>query len=596
MSSNSWDQDGRPARRPSIPLQNMDGSHVDNQETQAGLFQRRRGSPSPSDTPQMSANAPGISTYWDQPYDHFNDDIGPGSPIDPMALQAALPPGMDRHQPSPPLPSTPVRTYDPPAPYVEDAPSTDYAESDRVPLTAGAEPISRSLSTNNLDNRNRDSFQTVASSENSPTRGRSTRSLGEDLRASYGSTRNRNLGASLNPNEYRRSRSPSTSGALSRAGSIVRAMSQRVVNISGETEVIDHRASRHRSRSPVGHSQDRNRDTVNSLFADTSYQPQLGRSSSEKSTGPRFNVSEATEAELPRPPLPNPLKGKSLGIFSPNNPLRLRLCNLLVNPYTEPFLLLLIVLQAILLAVESAPNVFETGRPERWGKHPIDWAMLALFIIFTLEIISRVIVSGFVLNAAEYSTIDRKRGIRAAIADQYRAVFQPERMKSVKKASQYNPEPSAISRSFTTFMQGQQALPRTLEEHQRFQLARRAFLRHSFNRFDFVAVVSYWITFCLSVSGLETKHDLYAFRMLSCLRILRLLALTNGTAVSTSRSVRWMEISLQVSDYSSKFEESDTFTCTCCLSHHVFLVALCHHRRAKFQSQSESAMCLARPA
>ncbi|KAF9775225.1 hypothetical protein IL306_006673 [Fusarium sp. DS 682] len=58
----------------------------------------------------MSANLPGISTYWDQPYDHFNDDVSPGSPIDPMALQAALPPGMDHHQPSPPMPSTPVRT------------------------------------------------------------------------------------------------------------------------------------------------------------------------------------------------------------------------------------------------------------------------------------------------------------------------------------------------------------------------------------------------------------------------------------------------------------------------------------------------------
>ncbi|KAH7218206.1 Ion transport protein-domain-containing protein [Fusarium oxysporum] len=530
MSSHSWDQDGRPARRLSIPLQNLDGSHLDNQQTQAGLSRQQPSSVSPPDVPQMSANLPGISTYWDQPYDRFDDDVSPGSPIDPMALQAALPPGMDHHQPSPPMPSTPVRTYDPPAPYIEDAPSTDYAESDRVPLTAGVEPISGSLSASNLDGRNRDSFQTVSSLENSPSRGRNTRSLGEDLRASYGSTRNRNFGASLNPNEYRRSRSPSTSGALSRAGSIVRAMSQRVVNISGETEVIDHRASRHRSRSPSRHDQDRNRDTMNSMFADTSYQPQLVRSSSEKSTEPRFNVTEA-EPDIPRPPLPNPLKGKSLGIFSPDNPLRLRLCDLLVNPYTEPFLLLLIVLQAILLAVEAAPNVFENGRPERWGQHPIDWAMLALFIIFTLEIISRIIVSGFVLNAAEYSTIDRKRGIRAAIADQYRAVFQPERIKSVKKKSQYRPEPSAISRSFTTFMQGQQALPRTLEEHQRFQLARRAFLRHSFNRFDFVAVVSYWITFCLSISGLETKHDLYAFRMLSCLRILRLLALTNGTAI-----------------------------------------------------------------
>jgi hypothetical protein len=223
-----------------------------------------------------------------------------------------------------------------------------------------------------------------------------------------------------------------------------------------------------------------------------------------------------------------------LGIFGPENHIRLLLCDLLVKPYTEPLILLLIVAQAVLLAVESGPDVFTegNGRPERWGQRPIDWAMLGLFIVFTCELIVRIIVSGFILNAAEYSTIDRKRGVKAAIADQYRAVFQPERQKSVKTRRQLSTEPSAIARSFTTLMQGQQALPATFEEHQRFQLARRAFLRHGFNRLDFVSVVSFWIAFILGISGIEFQYHIYVFRMLSCLRILRLLALTNGTSVS----------------------------------------------------------------
>lgn len=66
------------------------------------------------------------------------------------------------------------------------------------------------------------------------------------------------------------------------------------------------------------------------------------------------------------------------------------------------------------------------------------------------------------------------------------------------------------------------------------QLARRAFLRHGFNRLDFAAVISFWITFALSITGLEMQHHLFIFRMMSCLRIVRLLALTNGTAVSTN--------------------------------------------------------------
>ena len=65
------------------------------------------------------------------------------------------------------------------------------------------------------------------------------------------------------------------------------------------------------------------------------------------------------------------------------------------------------------------------------------------------------------------------------------------------------------------------------------QLARRAFLRHGFNRLDFVAVVSFWISFVLGIFGLEHQYHLYVFRMLSCLRIIRLLGITKGNAVSS---------------------------------------------------------------
>lgn len=535
--------DGRPPRRPqSIPLQDLGGPFYGNEygRNAAQPLPQQPQPPPPTDA-QMAANLPGISTYW-EPYDTRYDDnnVSPESPIDPMALAAALPP--DLHNPSQAVPpgasSTSVNAYDHGTPYAEDSPAVEYAESDRVPLTSRAEPISGSLAASNGEERPRDSFQTVSDVDNSPSRQRNTRSLGHDLDPGFRSSRHRSYGQTLNPHEYRRSRSPSTSGALSRAGSIVRAMSQRVVNISGDSEMMidQQRASRHRSRSPTGGNRNSSRDTMTSMLVDTSYQPQVVQPSAEKNGEPEFFVSESLPSAPRHPPL-NPLKGKSLGIFSAENFLRRRLCDLLVNPYTEPLILLLIVLQAVLLAVEAAPNVFADGNgsPEKWGSHGIDWAMLGLFIVFTLEIIARIIVSGFVLNAAEYSTIDRKRGVRAAVADQYRIIFQPERHKSVKPKHQFQMEPSAISRSFTTFTQGQQALPRTFEEQQRFQLARRAFLRHSFNRFDFVAVVAFWITFILSILGLEGRYHLNAFRMLSCLRILRLLALTNGTAVCISR-------------------------------------------------------------
>jgi voltage-dependent calcium channel len=63
------------------------------------------------------------------------------------------------------------------------------------------------------------------------------------------------------------------------------------------------------------------------------------------------------------------------------------------------------------------------------------------------------------------------------------------------------------------------------------RLARRAFLRHSFNRLDFVAVVSYWISMVLFMSGIEAEKHIYVFRMMSSLRILRLVGITSGTSV-----------------------------------------------------------------
>ncbi|ODA76644.1 hypothetical protein RJ55_07915 [Drechmeria coniospora] len=334
---------------------------------------------------------------------------------------------------------------------------------------------------------------------------------------------------SLNPNEYQISRSPSAAGALQRAGSIVRAMSQRVVNITGESEVMNQRASRHETRSPRISESDRDRNPVLSVLGNASYTPQAQQPAMEKSAG----VSQFDQLVLPSGSRPSPLKGRTLGIFSPQSRVRLFLCDALVNPYTEPVILLLIVLQTILLVVESAPNVFTVGngRPEKWGTKVIDWILLGLFIIFTLELVARIIVSGFVLNAPEYSTIDRKKGIRAAITDQYRAIFQPGPGESVKGGRPAFTAQSALARSFSTILPGQQELPDTLEEQQRFQLARRAFLRHSFNRLDFVAVLSYWIAFALGITGLEHRHHVYVFRMLSCLRILRLLAITNGTAI-----------------------------------------------------------------
>lgn len=520
---------------------------------------------------QMAANLPGISTYWEHPYQTHQSQVDEGgvSPVSPVdgAFQMALPPDI---QQTPPMVQAPGQTppainepYDSSAhltPYYDDPPNPEFGgESDRVPLTSMPEPIAgTSLTAPPTEAPGRDSFQTVPDLDGSPSRD-NTNGNGRDNHVSFylepglGNRGERLYGQSLTPAGPRRTRSPSTSGALYRAGSIVRAMSQRVVMISGEAETLEQMEQRRqRSRSPsrddgryrsaerqggAYHGGQAHGDVPGPMLVDTSYQPQMYTSPMEKLTiEPDYNPRDPLPPRPRRGPMPNPLKGKSLGIFSPESHVRRWLCNVLVMPFTETLILVLIVTQAILLAVEAAPNVFRpgNGRPERWAGTPIEWAMLGLFSVFTVELLARIIVSGFILNAAEYSTIDRQRGIKGAVTDQYRAIFQPQRFRSVRGrrdgANDANIGPSAFARSFT-LVQGQ-ALPETVEEQQRFQLARRAFLRHGFNRLDFIAVVSYWISFVLSITGIEHEKHMYVFRFLSCLRIVRLLALTSGTSVS----------------------------------------------------------------
>ncbi|KAL1865499.1 calcium channel protein [Diaporthe australafricana] len=566
-SRSSPSQRNRAPPPSSIPLDGLDGppgqygrgrstSGAGGAQTFGAQAQPQRYERLSPTTAQMAATLPGITTYWDNPYQQQQQQgllqqpqqgglqLGPESPVDPAAFQGALPPDF-ANEPLSPRPlsemgSTPNAAYEAPSYFFDH----NAQESDRVPLTQTAQPID-GLSVAG-DAQPRDSFQTVRDLDTGPSQVRNEDRLGFDLESGIGSQKHKSFGKSLTPDGNRRSRSPS-SGAFLKAGSIMRAMSQRVVNISGD-EVLENQ--RRRSRSP---SRDGPRESMPQVpEIDTAYHSQLyGNQSPIEKKGQTEYIFPSDPGPLSPVPsihgrMANPLKGKTLGIFSPGNPIRTRLCDILVQPWTEPLLLILIVLQMILLCVEAAPNVFDDGegRPERWGSTSIDWAIFCLFVIFSIELIARIIVSGFVLNAAEYSTIDRQRGVKAAVVDRYRTVFQPQRQKSVKKPPQ-DYGPSTFQRS-VTFLHGH-SLPQTIEEQQRYQLARRAFLRHGFNRLDFVAVVAFWISFVIGITGAEKRHHLYVFRMLSCLRIVRLLALTKGNAVILRSLKRAAPLLLRVS-------------------------------------------------
>ena len=319
-----------------------------------------------------------------------------------------------------------------------------------------------------------------------------------------------------------KSLSPSSaSNPLSRAGTILRKASQRVVNLSNEPDTIENSLRRERSMREARMEEPPTLPAMQDYAHD------------ERSSPPPEKAQPLVSMNEPFQPEPNPLKGKSLGIFSPDSWIRLKLCEMLVHPATEPVILILIVVQTILLAIDSAKPIAYTGKnpPKAWQASWINFALLALFSIYTLEIIARMIVSGLIKNADEYSTLDIARGFRAALSDRVRTFFAPQRHLTTRDGAREAEQQPSILRSFTG-AQLHVDHPGNSRQQQRVRLARRAFLRHGFNRLDFVAVVSFWIMFILSVLTVEGNRHLFLFRMLSCLRILRLLGLTSGTSVS----------------------------------------------------------------
>lgn len=118
---------------------------------------------------------------------------------------------------------------------------------------------------------------------------------------------------------------------------------------------------------------------------------------------------------------------------------------------------------------------------------------------------------------------------------------QPElKHPSSPPAPQYPPQPRAQhiqSQSGTWYLHQSTAAPFQLAVARQRILAEQSstYLRHSWNRTDFVAVCAFWVMFGLAVSGMETQPEahIYVFRALSVLRTARLLAVTKGTSVST---------------------------------------------------------------
>jgi len=303
----------------------------------------------------------------------FEDELEtPSSPVgNPADFQAAMgfagllvPDISVSHAPRTNTPSYGSADFDGHSLYgdaVDEHTSYFSSESDRVPLTdpnslqplSGAQPFTPSGQKHDRSA----SFHSVSFDRPEP-RYRGSR-LGDNLPDAEaglsphgGRSRSHSYGHSLTPDSRTRSRSPSNASALSRAGSIVRAMSQRVVNLSGEAELIEmsarmeaeaaREASREQSISSLGSLSDESetryqpKHKADPLAAGQQYRENLPTQPVEKAM--RFFGGAAPQPsweEEPEKP-PNPLRGKSLGYFSAESRIRNGLCDLLVYPLYPP--------------------------------------------------------------------------------------------------------------------------------------------------------------------------------------------------------------------------------------------------------------------
>ncbi|KAI6001926.1 Ion transport protein-domain-containing protein [Pisolithus albus] len=99
-----------------------------------------------------------------------------------------------------------------------------------------------------------------------------------------------------------------------------------------------------------------------------------------------------------------PLRGNTLGFLCPTNPFRLKLYLLLSHSYSDPILLLLILMTAVVFVTQASRTILlpadqSTPSPQVGYFHVWeDYALFVLYILFTIESLARICTSGFVFD------------------------------------------------------------------------------------------------------------------------------------------------------------------------------------------------------
>ncbi|KAK0539429.1 calcium channel protein [Tilletia horrida] len=429
-------------------------------------------------------------------------------------------------------------------------------------------------------------------------------------------------GGALGPHHHLGATGGALAGGASRVSKSLRRLSRRIVNLEGRTTAgLQGGAGAHVRLPPEA-------DDVAEKDQESDDEDQL------------MVIEDITKGgQVPHAQVGNQmLRGRTLGCLSPTNPLRKACARLLDNWWIEPFILTMIVVNVVVLVLQSSRSVFSHPRRPGYFDYWEDYALLGVFGVFTVEVLCRIIVSGLLINPPpmylpeavrtdspppEGASVNRGSAMTMHSDPSKKAAFESNTLNtfsqlgdSLKKTAEralrvdpfdserpeiYERSPNRVTfpkrpfeyadarldSSDTITSVGRDGAPsmtpagrpafqtharvgsgrqhihgkmtdrrqatldsaNALAERkgtlpldpavpfveaimtQRAQAAHYAYLRHSWNRVDLVAVIAFWVTFLLCIFKAENtdSYHIYIFRALSVLRAARLLTITTGT-------------------------------------------------------------------
>lgn len=208
------------------------------------------------------------------------------------------------------------------------------------------------------------------------------------------------------------------------------------------------------------------------------------------------------------------LYGKSVRLFSPTSRLRLKLASILLKTWPYHTIRLIILFQTALLSYRQW-NPYKLHGYVKYGPNWADWVLYAVNFIYTIEIVSKIIAFGLWDDSEMFKALDKD----------YAPITEILRLDKIRhfifgapkqETTEFDLKPAALKHSVT--------FKNNISKHIPIQ---RAFLRSSWNRLDFVSTVFFWIDFFFSINRFNATRGVPVFRALACLRILRLVDVTD---------------------------------------------------------------------